>query len=235
VDSGRRVAVALLAGGMGIRTGGGLPKPFRPVLGKPLILYSLRAFDGMPEISSIRVAIPEDYEGTWDSILSSIELRAYRGRVFGGITRSASALAVLRALEADSPDIVLIHDAARPLVSRSEVRNLVAAAEGRTGAILAARAVDTLWRVDGDGLLSDGVDRKALVRALTPQAFHYDAIRDAYERGVADGFEGTDDASFALNYGGSVAWVPGTSKNLKVTYPEDFALFEAILGGEGCA
>ncbi len=230
----RRVAVALLAGGMGIRTGGGLPKPFRPVLGKPLILYSLKAFDAIPEVSAIRVAIPEDYEGTWNRIVATTTLRTYRGRVFGGTTRSASALAVLRALEADDPEVVLIHDAARPLVSRSEVRSLVDAVEGRAGAILAARAVDTLWRVDGDGYLVDNVDRQALVRALTPQAFHYRLIREAYERGLAEGFEGTDDASFALNCGGRVAWVPGTSKNLKVTYPEDFALFEAILGGEGC-
>ena len=73
-------------------------------------------------------------------------------------------------------------------------------------------------------------DRTAVVRALTPQAFPYDVIREAYEAGMAEDFEGTDDASYVLRRGGRVLWVPGTSKNLKVTFPEDFVLMEAMMG-----
>jgi len=102
---------------------------------------------------------------------------------------------------------------------------------GHQGAILAARAVDTLWRVSEDGRLEEVADRRSLVRALTPQAFPYEVLREAYERGVEEGFEGTDDASYVRHAGGDVVWVTGTSKNIKVTYEEDFALLEALLLG----
>ncbi|MEW6757751.1 MAG: 2-C-methyl-D-erythritol 4-phosphate cytidylyltransferase [Acidobacteriota bacterium] len=226
-----RVSVAVLAGGMGVRAGGNLPKPFRAVLGKPLILHALEAFDAMPEVLTLRVAVPAEHRPTLNEIMDLHPLRVYRGCVQGGITRARSALAVLRALEGDRPDVVLVHDAARPIVSAEETRALLEALPGHQGAILAARAVDTLWRVSEDGRLEEVADRRSLVRALTPQAFPYEVLREAYERGVEEGFEGTDDASYVRHAGGDVVWVTGTSKNIKVTYEEDFALLEALLLG----
>ncbi len=226
-----RVSVAVLAGGMGVRAGGNLPKPFRAVLGKPLILHALEAFDAMPEVLTLRVAVPAEHRSTLHEIMALHPLRAYRGCVQGGITRARSALAVLRALEEDRPDVVLVHDAARPIVSAEETRALLEALPGHQGAILAASAVDTLWRVSEDGRLEEVAERRSLVRALTPQAFPYEVLREAYERGVEEGFEGTDDASYVRHAGGDVVWVAGTSKNIKVTYEEDFALLEALLLG----
>jgi 2-C-methyl-D-erythritol 4-phosphate cytidylyltransferase len=130
--------------------------------------------------------------------------------------------------------VVLVHDAARPLVTADEVRALLAVLPGHDGAILASSPVDTLWSSEKDRV-REVVDRRGMVRAFTPQAFPFAALKDAIERGISEGFEGTDDASFVRRLGGEVAWVQGSRWNIKVTYPEDLTLVEAILGGGGCA
>lgn len=229
--TGQKVAVALLAGGSGIRFKSPVPKAFLEVASRPLIHHSLVAFDAMPEVASIRIAVPAGEGPRLEAALEALKLRAYGGWVTGGAERPDSALAALRALEADGPDLVLIHDAARPVVSAPEVRDLLKALESHDGAFLAAPAVDTLWRIHGDKAVGT-VDRTGLVRALTPQAFRYPVIREAYERGVSEGFPGTDDASFASKAGADVVWVQGSPRNLKVTYPEDLALAERLLRGE---
>ncbi len=229
-----RVAAAVLAGGMGTRLGGEVLKPFLPVLGHPLIHYSLRLFGSMPEVCAVRVAIPEMHGLALDRLLARYPRGAYKGWVAGGSTRARSALAALRALEEDRPDVVLLHDAARPLVTKDEVLALLDALGGKDGAFLASPPVDTLWAVEDSGVTGP-VDRTRMVRAFTPQAFPYTAIRLALERGIEEGFEGTDDASFIKRMGGEVVWVEGSRWNIKVTYPEDLALVEAILEGSGCA
>lgn len=230
----QRVAAAVLAGGLGTRLGGDVPKPFISVLGHPLIHYSLRLFESLPEVCAIRVAVPEVHGPALERLLAAYPRRAYRGWTPGGATRAHSALAALRALDVDRPDVILVHDAARPLVTAEEVRALLAALPGHDGAILASPPVDTLWSSEGDSVRQI-VDRRGLVRAFTPQAFPFASLRDAIETGISEGFEGTDDASFVRRLGGDVAWVQGSRWNIKVTYPEDLALVEAILGGGGCA
>lgn len=229
-----RVAVAVLAGGMGSRMGGGVLKPFITVFGHPLIHYSLKTFEGIPEVVCIKVAVPEVHGLTLEKLLAPYPRRAYKGWVPGGATRAESALLALRALEAERPDVVLIHDAARPLVREEEVRALLAALPGRDGVFLASPVVDTLWLAEGEEA-AGVVDRTDLLRAFTPQAFPYALIRSAYEKGLEEGFEGTDDASYVRHAGGELGWVLGSRVNIKVTYPEDVALVEAILEGQGCA
>lgn len=226
----RRVGVALLAGGAGLRLKSGKPKAFVKVAGLPLFMHSLLAFDAIQAVSSIRVALPQEEGPRLEEALSNVTLKTFNGWVAGGAERSDSALSALRALEQDAPEVVLLHDAARPIVDPVEVDSLLEALESHDGAFLAAPCVDTLWRVTG-GVAEEVVDRSSLVRALTPQGFRYALIREAYERGVAEGFMGTDDAAYARRLGADVVWVRGSHRNLKVTHPEDLALAESLLRG----
>ena len=231
----KRVGVAILAGGTGSRMGGEVPKPLLPIMGHPLIHYSLRLFERVPGVGAIRVGIHPLHAPALDRLLAPYPRRAYRGWVPGGATRAQTALAVLEAFAQEPPEFVLLHDAARPCVTVEEVLGLLNALEGSDGAFLAAPPVDTLWKVE-EGAVSDTVDRRGVVCAQTPQAFRYEVALEAYRRGVEEGFEGTDDASFVRRLGKKVVWAPGSRWNIKVTYPEDIAIAQAILTGvDPCA
>jgi len=230
-----RVGVAVLAGGTGSRFGSSLPKPLVQVQGHPLIHYSLRTFERIPRVHAIRVAIHPLHAATLAKFLAPYPRRAFKGWVEGGATRAESALAALNALKKDKLDVVLLHDAARPCITTDEVEELLDALPGNDGAILAAPVVDTLWK-GRDSRLEETLERRDLVRALTPQAFPFRTILEAYERGIAEDFPGTDDASYVRRGGGRVGIVFGSPWNIKVTYPEDLTLVKAILeGGCGCA
>lgn len=224
-----KVSVALLAGGMGVRSGGGRPKAFKTLNGKSLVLYSLEAFNSMEAVSSIRVTIPGQFLGEWDAMVATQSFAKYTGRVRGGIERAHSVLAALNALADEEPDVVLIHDSARPLVSEADILSLLWALDEFDGAILTTDPVDTLWKVSNEGLLEEVVDRNSVRRALTPQAFHFGVVKKACEEGIAAGFIGTDDASYVRRYGGRVKAVKGLSPNPKVTFPGDFRIVEALL------
>ena len=230
-----RTAVALLAGGTGTRMGGETPKPLLSIMGHPLIHYSLRLFEKIPGVMSIRVGIHPLHGQTLDRILAPYPRRHYRGWVPGGTTRAHTALAVLEALSQDDPDVVLIHDAARPCVNAEEVMGLLDALRFVDGAFLACPPVDTLWTTE-DGVVSETLDRRGVVCAQTPQAFRFETVLEAYRRGVAEGFGGTDDASFVRRLGKKVTWSPGSRWNIKITYPEDIPIARALLAGvDPCA
>ncbi len=230
-----KVVAAVLAGGTGNRVGSSVPKTLLQVLGHPLIHYSLRTLQAIPRIAAIRVAIHPLHAKTLERLLAPYPRKTYRGWVEGGATRPESALAALNAFKDEEPDVVLIHDAARPCITREEVEDLLDALADNDGAILTAPLVDTIWKTE-ESAITETMDRRNLQRALTPQAFPFETVLNACERGIDEGFQGTDDASFVRHYGGRVVHVPGSRWNLKVTYPEDLALVEAILsGGSGCA
>ena len=229
-----RVAVALLGGGLGERLESPVPKALSPLLGHPMIHYSLRVFSSMAEVSAVYAAFPALHISALEKALASYPRGSLRAIVPGGTTRARSALAVLRAMERAAPEVVLVHDAARPCITVQEVRDLLAALPGNDGAFLAIPAVDTLWNVEEERV-SGSVDRQKMVQAMTPQAFSYGTLREALEKGLAEGFEGSDDVSYVRRLGGSVVWVKADRWNIKVTYPEDVPIVEALLGGKGCA
>ena len=230
-----RICVALLAGGSGSRMGMDIPKPLIPIVGHPMIHYSLRVFEAIPRVHTVKVGINPLQGPVLDKILAPYPRRAYRGWVAGGPTRAHTALFTLRELASENPDIVLIHDAARPCLTEEDVLSLIDAVKGADGAFLARPCVDTLWR-SSEGSVSEPVERRAVIGAQTPQAFPFKTVLDAYEKGIAEGFQGTDDASFVHRLGGKINWVTGSRWNFKVTYPEDLELARAILtGGSPCA
>ena len=145
--------------------------------------------------------------------------------VSGGETRQAS---VVSGLDEVSSETVVIHDGARPLVTDDLVQKVLAPLEHSDAAIVGVPMDETLKRAEDDRVI-DTVDRSSLWRVQTPQAFRTAVLRAAHERARADGFVGTDDAALVERDGGSVVLVQGSRLNVKVTYPEDFTLVEALL------
>lgn len=210
-----QTAVIIVAAGRGSRMGGEMPKQWQLLVDKPVLAHTLAAFSGMRVVLVIHPDDRARAEGL------GVEL------VDGGATRDASVLAGLQALEGSGNEAVLIHDGARPLVSRALIDRLLAALEVHEGAAPALQVTDALWRGDA-GLVSGTVDRAGLWRAQTPQAFRFAPILAAHRAHPGGAL---DDVEVAQTAGLDVAIVEGEETNLKLTYPGDFARAEAILKG----
>ncbi|MDM7930685.1 bifunctional 2-C-methyl-D-erythritol 4-phosphate cytidylyltransferase/2-C-methyl-D-erythritol 2,4-cyclodiphosphate synthase [Tabrizicola sp.] len=209
-------AVIIVAAGRGSRMGGEVAKQWQMLGGKPVLAHTLAAFDGLPVVLVIH---PDDRARAEGLGVRLVE---------GGPSRDASVLAGLQALEGAGVTHVLIHDGARPLVSRGLIDRLVAALDSHAGAAPALPVTDALWR--GDGRLVSGTqDRSGLYRAQTPQAFRFAPILAAHR---AHKGSAADDVEVARAAGLDVAIVEGEETNLKLTFPGDFARAEAILRGQ---
>ncbi len=222
-----RLAVLIVAAGKGERAGLGLPKQYELLAGEPMLRRTVRAFAGLfaEQKSGVQVVIGQGQEDLAGKALAGLGLPA---PVIGGTTRQESVRRGLEALEKDAPDFVLIHDAARPLISRKVIDKVVKALEsGADGALPMVAASDTLRRREGDGRWSL-VPRENLYRAQTPQGFVYAKIMAAHRNHAAQ--EVTDDVALAELAGLKVEMVEGEEKNIKVTRKEDFALAESFLG-----
>lgn len=211
-----RVAALIVAAGRGVRAGGGLPKQYRPVGGRPVLAWSAAAFARHPRVAEVRVAIHPDDRALYDAAGAGLNLGA---PVHGGATRQDSVRLGLEALATEAPDIVLIHDAARAFVSAALIGRVVDAIAPGAGAIPALPVTDTLKR--GGDLIEATVPRDGLWRAQTPQGFPFAPILAAHRQ--AQGRALTDDAAVAEAAGLPVAIVAGAEENVKLTAPEDFA------------
>jgi 2-C-methyl-D-erythritol 4-phosphate cytidylyltransferase/2-C-methyl-D-erythritol 2,4-cyclodiphosphate synthase len=217
------VAAVVVAGGRGIRAGDGLPKQYRAIGGVPAIRKSLMAFSAHPDVTLVQPVIhPDDLRLFCDAAKDL----ALREAVPGGATRQASVFCGLEALAAAEPEIVLVHDAARPFASAALISRAIAA--GRAGAAIPGVAVsDTVKVVDDDGQVVETLDRTRLRAVQTPQAFVYPALLDAHRKARAAGRDDfTDDAALAEWAGMTVGVFAGDPANNKLTTPEDFARAE---------
>jgi 2-C-methyl-D-erythritol 4-phosphate cytidylyltransferase/2-C-methyl-D-erythritol 2,4-cyclodiphosphate synthase len=230
------VATVVVAAGEGRRLGAGLPKALVPLLGKPLFVRSLEALAGVPGLVGQVLVVPAGEEERFRAALGA-DAAALRvvAVVAGGARRQDSAAAGFAAVPADT-DVILIHDAARPLVPAADVAAVAAAAARDGAAIAVAPVTDTLKRVAADGSsVRETVPRAHLRRALTPQGFRRAVYAAALARAVAEGWDVTDDASMVERAGGSVTLVDADGRNLKVTTPEDLAMAATLLGAGGGA
>jgi 2-C-methyl-D-erythritol 4-phosphate cytidylyltransferase/2-C-methyl-D-erythritol 2,4-cyclodiphosphate synthase len=218
--TGMRVAAVLVAAGSGSRFGVEMPKQFLPLAGKPVIRHAA-------ETLAAHVALLQPV-GDAEPIETALAGLPHLTPVPGGATRQDSVLAGLEALEAVAPDIVLVHDAARPLIPEGTIPALLTALERAAGAIPAVPVADTLKRVT-DGQIVETMPREGLYRAQTPQAFRYSVLLAAH-RGIGSATV-TDDASLLEAMGAIVAIVPGSEDNIKLTYAEDLPRLERALGG----
>ena len=218
------VAVVVPAAGAGRRMGG-VQKQYVELAGEPVLLRSLRPFLDHPRVRWVVVALPEADVAAPPSWL--IEADARIRVVAGGAQRADSVMRALEAVPAEA-EVVLVHDAARPLVTRDLIdRTLEAVAEGQ-GAIAALPISDTVKRVVA-GRVAETPDRSELYRAQTPQAFPRALLVDAYRAAALLGRANTDDASVVERFGGRVVVVDGDPENIKVTDPADVDIAHTLL------
>jgi 2-C-methyl-D-erythritol 4-phosphate cytidylyltransferase len=220
------VGVIIVAAGAGVRAGSGEPKQFRSIHGVPLLLRALRPFTSHPAVARVTVALPArfaDQPPEWLGTLRGERLAF----VTGGATRAESVRAGLRALAADAR-IVLIHDAARPFVSRETIDAVIACARAGAGAIAAVPVSDTIKEVGAGARIARTVPREKLWRAQTPQGFPREMLEQAYARLGQSDPPPTDDAELCERAGFPVDLVADSVHNLKVTTADDFRIAEAF-------
>jgi 2-C-methyl-D-erythritol 4-phosphate cytidylyltransferase/2-C-methyl-D-erythritol 2,4-cyclodiphosphate synthase len=213
-----RIAAILVAAGTGTRFGGPSPKQFALLRGRPVIRWAAEAL--APHVTALQPV------GDPQAITEALAGLPHRPAVPGGATRAGSVLAGLEALAEAAPDIVLVHDAARPVIPAGTVAALLAALQRHAGAIPAVPVADTLKRAEA-GAIAATVPRANLFRAQTPQAFDYKTLLRLHRAGTHP--DATDDAWLLEQAGLTVALVAGAEDNIKLTYPEDFARVERTL------
>jgi 2-C-methyl-D-erythritol 4-phosphate cytidylyltransferase len=228
--SRRDVGIVIVAGGGGTRAGGEELKQFRWVAGKPMLLHSVQTFMARPDVGMVVVVLPQRYAGDPPPWLFQCDVDRLLVSL-GGRTRSESVANGLDDLP-DEAEIVLVHDAARPLVSSATIDRVVAAVREGRSAIAALPVVDTLKEVDADGRVVRTVPRDALWRAQTPQGFPRQVIVDAHRRAKAERVTATDDAALLERLNLPVHVVRGSERAMKVTEPGDFTRVDALFASD---
>ena len=219
------VAAVVVAAGRGQRAGGGLPKQYRSIGGEPVIRASLALMSWHGEITAVVPVIHPDDITPYQEASKGLKLLP---PVHGGATRQASVRAGLEALGRHPPDIVLVHDAARPFCTPALVSRAIIAGAKTGAAIPVLDVSDTIKSVDENGYVTGTLDRARLRRVQTPQAFSYTALLDAHRRAAKEGREDfTDDAALAEWAGIKVSVFAGEAGNTKLTTEDDFARAEA--------
>ena len=237
------VFVIIPAAGIGTRmaspTPGGIPgaapKQFLSLQGKPILLHSLKAFLAVPRVSAIYVAVRETEQTRVTELIAEHRLGNKVHVVTGGDVRQDSVANALAALpSASNDDIVLVHDAVRPLVDAQTIERTLDAIERHGAAIVGTPAIDTIKQVErtSDGaLITATIPRELIVHAQTPQGALVSLLRRAFAEAAADEFIGTDESSLLERAGIPVFVVQGSSRNFKVTQPADLDIAEFYLAG----
>lgn len=228
----RTIAAIVVAAGRGERAGAGArsePKQYRMLAGEAVLSRTIKAFLANPDVSWVLPVIHADHGESYDALgLSDDRLLP---PVAGAATRQGSVLAGLQALGSKQPDLVLIQDAARPLTPPEVISGVVAALGSAAAALPVVPVTDTIKRsLDGQTVAATE-DRNTLFAAQTPQGFRFPQILSAHLRASRMPREFTDDAAIAEWAGLTVTLTPGSTRNIKITHPEDFARAERLLGG----
>jgi len=220
------VAAVVVAAGRGSRVGSAVPKQFRLIGGAPMLRRSLSAFLEHPDVTLVQPVIHRDDVALFQSSAAGLDVLA---PIFGGATRQASVRAGLEALARHAPDIVLVHDAARPFVTPALASRAIEAARNSGAAIPALAVTDTVKNVDANGFVESTLDRNHLRTVQTPQGFAFSALLAAHRKAAQFGREDfTDDAALAEWAGMKVSVFEGDAGNIKITSAADFARAEAV-------
>jgi 2-C-methyl-D-erythritol 4-phosphate cytidylyltransferase len=221
----------IVAGGSGKRFGSSTPKQFLPLLGRPMLLHTLNAFQACQAVDAVCVVCPDGQEKTVEAWRQSEGLDKVQWVIAGGQERQDSTRCGLQAIP--PCEYVLVHDGARPLVTPALIDAVVAGTVEKGAAVPGLVVSETLKKVGEGGAILTTVDRDEYATIQTPQGFRYTMLVEALQEAETDGFYGTDEAMLIERMGFPVSVVTGRRDNIKITDPADLEFAELILKERG--
>jgi len=221
----------IAAAGAGTRMASDRPKQFLLLAGTPVIFHTLKVFEQCDSIDEVIVVLPAEESAGFLSLAGKFGVRKLARVVPGGVTRADSVKRGLMAIRSATAEIVAVHDGVRPFVTVEEIDATVAAAKADGAAILVAPVTDTIKQVADEAVVKT-LDRGVLRRALTPQCFRYELLREAYNHADVNDPSLTDESALVEQLGKRVSIVEGSARNIKITTAEDLAIAEAILAAD---
>ena len=221
----------IAAAGAGTRMASDRPKQFLLLAGTPVIIHTLKVFEQCESINEVILVLPAAESAGFLSLAGKFGLRKVARVVPGGVTRADSVKRGLMSIRAATAEIVAVHDGVRPFVTVAEIDAAVAAAQTEGAAILVAPVTDTIKQID-DRRVVQTLDRGLLRRALTPQCFRYELLRDAYQATDVTDPSLTDESVLVEKLGVPVSIIEGSPRNIKITTAEDLAIAEAMLSAD---
>ena len=226
-----KCTVIIAAAGIGKRMGSDMPKQFLQIKGKPVLYYTVDAFEKNDNIDSVVIVTGrESIEYCRKEIVEKYAFKKVKAIVEGGKERQNSVYNALNTITADT-DIVLIHDGARPFIMQEDINKVILSVKEYGSAVLAVKSKDTIKIADTDGFVSETPDRSFMWNIQTPQGFGFSVVKEAYDKAEKDGFIGTDDSSLVERLGKRVKLVEGHYTNIKITTKDDLIIAESILEG----
>jgi 2-C-methyl-D-erythritol 4-phosphate cytidylyltransferase len=223
-----KTGALIVAGGLGLRMHSSLPKQFMPLSGKEIFVRSVEVFHGSAFVDFIVLVVHKDWLGQARKILEKRGMDSV-SVVSGGETRQESVQNGLLFCETIKPDILMIHDAARPFFSKKQIPEILRLVTFGTGVVVTEKTTDTVYLVE-DEVVIDVPNRSNLRRAETPQTFKFQEILQAHRKAVTDGIHSsTDDAQLFVGFGGRVLTVDSIVPNPKITTPLDFEMAELMI------
>ena len=218
----------IAAAGAGTRMASDRPKQFLLLAGTPVIFHTLKVFEQCDSINEVIVVLPAEESAGFLSMAGKTGLRKIARVIPGGATRAESVKRGLLSIRAATAEIVAVHDGVRPFVTVEEISNTVAAAQDTGAAILVTPVTDTIKQVSDRSVVKT-LDRGGLRRALTPQCFRYELLKEAYQRVDINDPSLTDESALVEQLGHRVSIVEGSARNIKITTVEDLEIAKALL------
>lgn len=223
-----KAAFVIAAGGTGTRMNAGVPKQFLEIAGKPILIHTIEAISALEAVDQIIIALPDEHIPQAEAILNRQALRVKAQCVPGGPNRQESVRNGVKHAHPET-DVILVHDAVRPLCNLEMMERVLAAAWEKGAAVPGLPATDTIQRVSRTGRVLATPPREELYAIQTPQAFHAEVLRTALDRAHEEDFLGTDESS-VVRWAGHPVWVvPGSPDNIKITRPMDLDIATLLL------
>lgn len=223
-----KCALIIPAGGKGKRFGSDIPKQFVELAGVPIIVRTIKAFDDVDDVEGIVIPTHSDYFDFMNELVKKYELSKVKEVVVGGVERQDSVYNGMLTKTCQAAEIILVHDAVRPFVSKELIEKIIEETEESGATIPAYKPADTIKEIDNLRLVKKTLNRDKLVSVQTPQGFWQDLLTKAFEAIRNSGFNATDSASMVEFIGYKVSIVEGEKKNFKITTPFDLEFAEFL-------